>query len=97
MKNIENVLMEGMKETGIPEYMRDGLLSYVLHGLPPGGFLKAVLANDLKGAVNRADMNNLNAIERYVDFLHKYAPSDCWGNLGKVNSWFEKCGLYETR
>jgi len=89
-------LLEKMNDSEIPEYMRDVSLSYIFHGLPTGGVLEAVLANDLKGAINSDDMNNLNVIEIYVRFLYSYAPNDCWGSREDVKAWIKKGGLYET-
>ena len=45
--------------TTIPEHTKGALDRYVDHGLEPGGFLTAVLTNDLFGAVARADSENI--------------------------------------
>lgn len=46
----------------VPEYTRQSYARVLALGLPPGGFLQACLSNDLRGAVGRADENNIRAI-----------------------------------
>ena len=72
---------------GIPDYMRGGLIRYVLHGISPGGFLSAVLSNDLREAVGRADETNQQALVHYVRFLYNYAPVGCWGSAKRFEEW----------
>lgn len=44
----------------------DGLKRYVEHHTPTGGFLRAVLENDLREACARADDENVKVIPIYV-------------------------------
>jgi hypothetical protein len=74
----------------LPDHIRDGLVSYLRYGLPPGSFLEAVLANDLADACARADIENRYRLFDYVYVLHNYAPSDSWGSREKVRAWIEK-------
>ena len=78
---------EGMT---IPEYMRDGLEMYVTEHIEPGGFMTAVLENNLKEAVGRADCENIRVIPAYVNYLYNYAPADCWGSCEKVDAWLRQ-------
>ena len=73
----------------IPEYMRSGLEDYIDNKTPGGSFLSAVISNDLCGAVACADENNMRNLPAYANFLHNYAPYDCWGSLEKMNAWLE--------
>lgn len=53
----------------IKESTIQSINNYVTKGFEPGGFVRAVLANDLMGALGRADMENrltLHAICTYV-------------------------------
>ena len=72
---------------GIPEYMIGGLERWINHHIKPGDFLCAVLANDLTEACGRADDTNQHILFAYVEFLHNYAPSQCWGSPEKVRQW----------
>jgi hypothetical protein len=71
----------------IPDYMQGGLRGWIEQGIWPGGFLTAVLTNDLKEACGRADSTNIAALPNYVQFLFNYAPSGCWGSREKADKW----------
>jgi hypothetical protein len=77
----------------IPLYMQDGLRRWIMDGIRPGGFLCAVLENNLKESFMRADMTNKRCIDSYVEFLYTYAPSGCWGSKEKLASWEAVKGL----
>ena len=71
----------------IPVRMMDGLERYIEHHVPPGDFLSAVLKNDLRSAVDRADDENLNNLPAYIGFLYNQAPAQCWGSPRACNAW----------
>ena len=78
---------------GVPEHMVDALAYYVVAGLHPGDFLERVLANDLMGALDRADYINMRALPEYGKFLYAYAPRVCWGSGEVVQNWTKMEGL----
>lgn len=53
----------------------------------PGGFLVAVLCNDLTKAVDKADDRNVELIPNFVRLLYNHAPADCWGSEQTVENW----------
>ena len=57
-------------------YMQQGAIDYVLIGLPPGGFLTALFANDLMGAFGKADESNTAAMKQWVVWLYNICPRD---------------------
>lgn len=71
----------------IPERMAPALECWIQHGQIPGEFLQAVLRNDLREAVGRADPGNLVALPAYIGFLYNEAPGGCWGSLENVKAW----------
>lgn len=71
----------------LPDYMIDGMVRYIVHGIPPGGFLTAVLSNDLMGALQKGDDVNQHALPAYGRFLHNYAPIGCFGSPERVAEW----------
>lgn len=73
----------------IPEHMRDGVRMYVFDFVEPGGFLTAVLENDLAGAVARADHINLQHIAEWGQFLLWAMPRAAWGSPEAVQSWLD--------
>lgn len=77
----------------IPLRMLPGLERYINHGSTPGHFLVAVLSNNLKEAVWRADSENIKNLPAYISYLYNEAPAGCWGSLEAMNAWIEKGGL----
>jgi len=77
----------------IPAHMRGAMDRYICSGIPPGGFLEAVLFNDLTGAVAKADQINRHRLVDIVQFLMWHAPADCWGSREAVQEWIRNGGL----
>jgi len=77
----------------VPEHMQADARAYVEEGKPPGGFLMAVLCNDLMGAFSRADGTNEAHMKEWTMWLFNDAPSICWGDEETVNEWIESGGL----
>ena len=73
----------------VPESTLDTLDNWAMHGLPPGGFVAAVLENDLADSVRRADPNNSAALPSIVRYLINELPMGCWGSFDKVAAWGE--------
>ena len=71
----------------IPEHTKSTLENYLLYGLPPGGFMTAVLTNDLYGAISRADSQNMSRLEDIVRWLQHNAPIDSYGNYENITNW----------
>lgn len=72
---------------GIPDTTIEALARYVNDKIPPGGFLLAVLENDLKEAFGRADIWNRGALHSIVSYLYNEVPSTCWGSPDRVRAW----------
>lgn len=81
----------------IPRETIEGIHRYVEHGIQPGDFLKAVIRNDLKEAVGRADHNNLRVLKLICQLIHNYAPSDCHGSREKLIAWMRVGGTEGLR
>ena len=62
---------------------------YVDHKVPTGGFLEAVLSNDLAGAVGKADLENGRALAEIVKYVYNEIPADCWGSRDAYVSWLK--------
>jgi len=73
----------------IPDHMMSALRRYIDNKIKPGDFLTAVLTNDLRGAVGRADHININIIPVYVSYLYNEAPGNCWGSTERVKEYLE--------
>lgn len=89
------IIVKDEAESGIhlvPEHLRAGLMAHVMTGRPVGGFLTAVLSNDLLEAVNRADDQSFPALPKIMKFLYNYTPGPCWGSREKVDAWRKNGG-----
>jgi hypothetical protein len=71
----------------IPELTMEALRRYVECRIRPGGFLVAVLSNDLFEAIGRADAENLEALPAIVGYIHGELPGGCWGSPERYHDW----------
>ena len=69
------------------DYIIETLKSYVEDRCPTGGFLHAVLSNDLTEACARADMRNQARLPEIVTYIYNNLPMICWGSPEKVEKW----------
>ena len=79
--------MSENKYDRLPEAMQEHARDYVEKHQEVGGFLTAVLSNDLVGAFARADRDNLAAMGDWTLWLFNDIPSACWGTPEKVRAW----------
>lgn len=63
------------------------LQRYVEHGIPTGGFLRAVLENNLTEAFGRADIENREAMFEIVHHVYNNLPYGCHGSAEIVDAW----------
>lgn len=81
--------MNTFREFHIPDRMMGGITRWIENGIQPGDFLWAVITNDLKDAVGRADDENLRNLPAYVSYFYNEAPAACWGSPEKAAAWIE--------
>ena len=74
----------------IPIRMMDGLERYINHHVPPGDFLSAVIKNNLRATIERADDENIANLPAYIGFLYNEAPSQCWGSEQAFKNWINQ-------
>ncbi len=84
---LDDETKQAMADCGIPLYMQGGIIRFYEKGLPPGDFLSAVIDNDLKEAIGRADDTNRSLLWNYIRWFYNWAPSGTWGFDGAVNKW----------
>lgn len=77
-------------DTFVPPHTRSSLVNYIERGYPPGGFITAVLSNDLKGAVLKADHFNKQSLSSIVAWCWNHMPAVCWGSQDQVSEWLSK-------
>jgi hypothetical protein len=80
-------VVAGLAACGVPDHLRGGLVLYLAHGILPGGFLQAVLCNDLQQAIARGDPVSLAGLPALTEWLTHYAPAVAWGSVACVRAW----------
>ena len=79
--------MSDIPYENLPERLQPGMRRYVEDGGDVGSFLTAVLSNDLRNALLRADETNLELLLVIIRWLHNEAPDYCWGSVEAVKTW----------
>jgi len=73
---------------------KEGIDRFAEHGQRPGGFLYAVLTNNLMESFGRADLENRNNMFEIVSYCYNEIAGDCWGSKEKVQAWIDKKQKY---
>lgn len=68
----------------------ESLRAYADHGRPTGGFLEAVLSNDLMEAIERADESSLANLRAICSFVYNDLPMTCHGSREAVDAWLQR-------
>ena len=71
----------------LPEHMQEVARLYIEEGEEPGGFLMAVLTNNLVEAATRADGVNQQRLFEWAGWLYNDIPDRAWGSAEKVLAW----------
>jgi hypothetical protein len=66
---------------------------YADEGVPTGGFLQAVLSNDLMDAFGRADEGNRADLFEICSYVYNEMPAPCHGSPERVKAWLLAQGL----
>lgn len=75
--------------TNIPTDIEASLKRYVEDGCPTGGFLHAVLSNDLMLAMEKADDFNRHRLFDICNYIYNNIPYTCYGSPEIVKNWLE--------
>ena len=71
----------------IPTRTVETIDRYVQKRVRPGGFVQAVLENNLMGAFNSADDENREALFDIVCYIWNKIPAKCCGSPERVKDW----------
>ena len=71
----------------LPECLREGTRRYITQGITPGGFLQAVISDELREAVCRADPDCLWHLREIVQWFYNEAPAPCYGSRETMQKW----------
>ncbi len=70
----------------IPAHLHDGMIEWAINAQRPGGFLSAVISNDLFQSFATADPQSAEALGGIVKWFYNSAPSRCHGK-GALADW----------
>jgi hypothetical protein len=70
--------------------IRESLVRYAHEHVATGGFLHAVLTNDLIRAIQVADPGNFQSLPAIIDYCLQLLPSQAWGSPDAVNQWLKE-------
>ena len=73
--------------THITMECQEAIFGYLVYGWEPGGFLTAVMANDLLRAATVADVENVKRLAHVARFVVYALPHGCYGNYDQVKTW----------
>lgn len=77
----------------IPRITREALDTWAQTARPGGGFVQAVIANDLRGAVESADEEHVDVLPVVVAYAVNRLPAACWGSQQRAADWRRRGGL----
>lgn len=63
----------------LPSRMHGGIVRWVLFGILPGDFLRAIIRGDLFDAAGRADDENQRLLYEYAFVFYNYVPQQAKG------------------
>jgi len=75
------------EDYNIPQHTQGAITRYLEQGYMPGGFLTAVLGNDLVRAVGGADHMNQACLVDIVKWVYNNMPLAARGNESEMMHW----------
>jgi hypothetical protein len=82
----------------VPKSTIDSIIRYLEYGCPPGGFVEAVLANDLIGSVGRADSTNIRYLKNICAYVKWNIDCSSWGSYEIVRKYInDKNKTYDNK
>lgn len=73
----------------IPERTMTSIRKFADEHRSPGGWLIAVLSNDLVSSFAYADKENKPHLQEIIDYIYWEIPGSCWGSPDKVSEWLK--------
>lgn len=71
----------------IPQELIEGLILYRDEIIKPGGYLTAILENNLFDAVGKGDTVNLLVLKELCVYIYHELPGDIWGSKEIVEKY----------
>lgn len=75
-------------EYDVQQYYANPIFNYLIHGLPPGNFFAALIANDAHQAIQSSHPSNqIQDLKNLINWMHNYLPPESRGSWEAVNNW----------
>ena len=88
-----NESIDAAEDTMPSAAVRMELRNHVANGHPTGGFVKALLNNNLSGAMFLGDHQSQKSIYTCLMWMYNHMPADCHGSSLKIAAWQSHLGL----
>ncbi len=75
---------------GVPASVLMSLKLYTEQRLGPGAFLRAILENDLRGAVEHSNSREGANLYAIVSVVYWFVPHVAWGSRQRVHDWLHR-------
>src|SRR5262245_5018593 len=77
------------RDVSMPPGWIEELRAYLVDGKQPGGFLHAVLTNDLRGAIANGHALLAEHYDRFLGLVGESVPEAAQGTADKVKAWVQ--------
>lgn len=83
----QHILGQSLEMMDVRQEICENIVWYAAAGYLPGGFLQAVLSNDLFDAMDRADVYNRQHIYNIVRLIYNELPNSSYGSYDAVRDY----------
>lgn len=84
----KKLIMDSFHSCAVSEEFSTPLFNYLVHGLEPGGFWSAALANDFMGVMLHSHPSNEIVHLKYaVSWIRYTMPPEAYGSYVQVRIW----------
>jgi hypothetical protein len=77
------------EQYGVSPAVADSLKHYIEDRIPTGGFLEAVLSNNLQLAVGKADSQHIHRLREILWLVNEFVPAGAHGSTQRVRAWLD--------
>lgn len=89
-EELQSTCLHFVKKYAIPSHLIRSLLLYARERRPVGRFLQSVIANDLMGAMSRADPQSRQALHGLTMFVFNEMPGQSHGTESRYDMWLRE-------
>lgn len=81
-------LLDSFALHGVPADFAGTLERYLVRGMPPGGFISSLLANDGRSAIMRCHpANQIVELKPVVTWIQDYVPEQARDSYANIQAW----------